>query len=1050
MGSPRVLVWCEPGPAVERVREILLREWPGADVVCRDLSARPDRDFTPESFDLVVVVTGEYCATVYERLHELAGAKADLRGVVLCPKAFTAECVTARGQVPEGVGLIRAVCAPYLGETVRRTLEGAGVEDDLRSAEHRYRDLFEHLPIGMYQRLPDGTFLDANPALVEMLGFPDRETLLRTKVQDLYVDPEEQARFQRLVEEQGTVRDYRVQVRRYDGTPIWQLISARAVRDPDGKLLYYEGAIRDITEMVRAEEALRQSEERFRRLADAAMEAIIIHYGDRILDCNRAACELFRCSRDELLRLRPEELVAPEDRELVLQKVAEGTVGPYEARGLRKDGSTFWAVVRGHPLPYGGSRARVAVVLDITERKRIEEAARARAERLARQQEVLVKLASLSGPAPDGLEDSLGRIATEAARALGVRWVTVWKVEPGTSRFVCVAGNHPGRQPYGPGSRVDLAGNPAYERALREGLVVAAADVQSDPRTVDLWEAYWRPLGIRATVDVPIRVEGELAGVVCFEHTEGPRAWETDEVTFAHRIADLVAHTMLEAEKARLEAEARSGERRILQLMDAVAEGLVLVDTEGRVLAANRSARVLLERLTGNARPERIVALGGTPIMELLGPPPEGQPAHEIRFGSPRRVVEVRAQPLELGPDRPGWALTLRDVTAERQIEEQASLQGRLAAVGQLAAGIAHDFNNLLLAITGYAELVKGERGLSEVAQQRLSELVVLGFRAADLVRQVLDFSRGSGAGPRQPVNLVSLVKETVRMLERTLPDNIRVRLICQKDEILVRGAPAELQEVLLNLAVNARDAMPGGGMIEIGVGLVDAGTLPPALAPRVGRERWVELRVSDTGCGIPPENLERIFEPFFTTKSPDQGTGLGLAQVFGLVRQHGGHVTVESEVGKGSTFRVFLPVHRGRRAPDEPGGDSLPLGRGQTVLVVDDDPLVREITASLLETLGYRVLRAEDGRQALEKVLRSPEEIELVLSDVSMPELDGLGLVHALRERGVEIPVVLMSGYTPPHGLPPKVLFVPKPAGRTTLARVVARALKGEEDPPA
>ena len=1049
MGSPRVLVWCEPDPG-ERVREVLLREWPGADVVRHGLSARPGRDFAPESFDLVVVCAGEDCAAAYERLRDLAEAGPPLPGVVLCPKAFTPKCV--RGRLPDTgrESVIRAVCAAHLGENVKRALQGTDAEEELRAAERRYRELFEHLPIGMYQRLPDGTFLDVNPALVEMLGFPDRETLLRTKVRDLYVVPEEQARFQRLLEERGAVRDYRVQVRRYDGAPIWQLISARAVRDPEGRLLYYEGAIRDITETVRAEEALRQSEERFRRLADAAMEAIVIHNGGRILDCNRAACELFGYSREELLRLRPDELVCPEDRELVLRRVEQGVPGPYEARGLRKDGSTFWAVVQAHPMPYGGARARVAVVRDITERKRVEEAARVRAERLARQQEALVSLAHPPGQTLEGPERRLDRLAGEAARALGVRWVTVWRSEPGTSRFVCVAGNDPERRPYGPGATVDLARCPAYAQALRDGLVVAAADVRSDPRTADLWDAYWRPLGIRASIDVPIRVEGDLAGVVCFEHTEAPRAWEADEVTFAHRIAALVAHAVLEAEKVRLEAEARSGERRIQQLMDAVAEGLVLVDTEGRVLAANRSARVLLERLTGTARPGRIAALGGTPLVELLGPPPEGQTAHEIRFGSPRRVVEVRARAVELGPDRPGWALTLRDVTAERQIEEQASLQGRLAAVGQLAAGIAHDFNNLLLAITGYAELVKGERGLSEVAQQRLSELVVLGFRAADLVRQVLDFSRGSGTGPRRAVNLVSLVKETVRMLERTLPDNIRVQPSYQQDEILVRGSPAELQEVLLNLAVNARDAMPGGGVIEIGVGVVDTAALPPSLASRVGGERWAEVRVTDTGCGIPPENLERIFEPFFTTKSPDRGTGLGLAQVFGLVRQHGGHVTVESEVEKGSTFRVFLPVHRGRRRAEDAAEESVPLGSGQTVLVVDDDPLVREITAGLLETLGYRVRRAEDGRQALEKVLGSPGEIALVLSDVSMPELDGLGLVRALREHGVDTPVVLMSGYTPPHGLPPRVLFVPKPAGRTTLARVVARALRGEEEPPA
>jgi nitrogen-specific signal transduction histidine kinase/CheY-like chemotaxis protein len=390
--------------------------------------------------------------------------------------------------------------------------------------------------------------------------------------------------------------------------------------------------------------------------------------------------------------------------------------------------------------------------------------------------------------------------------------------------------------------------------------------------------------------------------------------------------------------------------------------------------------------------------------------------------------------------------LSLDDVTETRDVQVRAQTQDRLAAIGQLAAGIAHDFNNLLAVIVLHAEmgLLQGE--LSPRLRDYLGTILNQANRAGDLVQQVLDFSRRAVL-ERRPLRLGPFVAEQARLLARTLPESIAVCFADEEVDYTVSADPTRLQQVIVNLALNARDAMIDGGDLCFALELIDAEGAEGGPLPELREGRWVRLSVRDTGHGIPAQVLPHIFEPFYTTKAP-LGTGLGLAQVHGIVKQHEGEIDVVSEAGVGTTFALYLPAIEA--APPEPPPtteDALPLGHGETVLVVEDDAAVRMALVASLEQLDYQPAEARNGREALGVMARRGEEIALVLSDLIMPEMGGRALQAALREQGFTAPVVFLSGHPMdleplPAGAESPAPWLQKPVNLESLARLLARIL--------
>lgn len=421
-----------------------------------------------------------------------------------------------------------------------------------------------------------------------------------------------------------------------------------------------------------------------------------------------------------------------------------------------------------------------------------------------------------------------------------------------------------------------------------------------------------------------------------------------------------------------------------------------------------------------------------------------------------RRVpVIVSARPLFADGRFVGVLSAFTDITERKRMEERVRGQERLAAVGQLAAGIAHDFNNILTSMIGFAQLVGMRADVPESARADVGQIVEGGQRAANLIGQILDFSRKSLISP-QPLDLVPLLQETVRFLQRTIPESIRVVLEMAAEEYWVQADPTQIRRALTNLAVNARDAMaspsivgsPSGGELRFRLSHL---TLRPEDArpfASMAPGDWITLSVSDTGSGIPSKVVPHIYEPFFTTKKPGEGTGLGLAQVYGIVKQHDGFIDVATQVDRGTTFTMYLPPLAERQQPArDTAQEALGRGCGEIILVVEDEPQVLGVCKAMLEHLGYVVVTASTGLQALDVYKRQGSEIALVLADVVMPQMGGTELCQALWAWDSKVKMVVMTGY-PLEEEGQQLLergivdWILKPLDLSRLAQVVGDAL--------
>lgn len=507
---------------------------------------------------------------------------------------------------------------------------------------------------------------------------------------------------------------------------------------------------------------------------------------------------------------------------------------------------------------------------------------------------------------------------------------------------------------------------------------------------------------------------------------------------------DITERKRAEAERERLVAQVIDQAKKVQFIVNTVPEGILLLSNEGIELT-NPVAKEYLSLLAPDWQNKRLTHLGERPLETLLTSPPKGL-WHELESNG--RFFEIIARPVEDGPKQHGWVFVIRDVTRERQVQHQVQVQERLAAVGQLAAGIAHDFNNSLAVIKLYTDILARTATLKSKNQEKLQVISSQTQRAADLIEQILDFGRQS-VMERQPLDLLPFFKELTKLLRRTLPENLQIDLQSEESvEYTIYADPSRIQQAMLNLAFNARDAMPRGGHLRIGLKKLwlESEKTVPVSGMTTGE--WIQLAISDTGLGIAPELLDHIFEPFVTTKERGKGTGLGLAQVYGIVQQHDGFIDVTSVLHQGTTFQLYFPTD----SWDEPTfpkklESALPLGDGQLILVVEDEEAIRMAMSEGLALLNYQVLEAKNGRDALLLFEKHSDEIALVLSDIIMPEMGGIALFHALREHDLDVPFVLTTGYAVERdmeGLRAMGLYgwLAKPINLDKLARLLQQAL--------
>lgn len=478
------------------------------------------------------------------------------------------------------------------------------------------------------------------------------------------------------------------------------------------------------------------------------------------------------------------------------------------------------------------------------------------------------------------------------------------------------------------------------------------------------------------------------------------------------------------------------------QILDSVPEGVILVDETGRITLANPQGKRCLQQIAGLTVGQQLTKLGNQPLPDLW---PRLRDNHSYNFQWQKRYYELRGQPVDGLKAAGGWVLLLRDVTQKREEEVYLQVQQRLATVGQLAAGIAHDFNNVMAVILLYAQLLQKTPSLPAKGLTYLQTIEKQAHHASAIITQILDFSRRSPM-ERSPLNLTPLLRELIKLLQNTLPETIAVSLETDALEYFIQADPTRLQQALMNIALNARDAMPQGGRLTF---TADSLTISPediAPLPDMAPGRWLQLAIADTGTGIAPDLLERIFDPFFTTKAPGAGTGLGLAQVYGVIKQHDGFIDVDSQMENGTVLTLYLPLIDKPTADQRKDGTLAAPHGDETVLLVEDNTTMRHSLQEALTNLGYRVLAAENGSVALTYLRNGPEPVDLVISDLVMPEMGGLELYQGIRQLQPNLKMLLITGYPPEKSneAPQGLGWLQKPFGLYRLAKCIRLLLDG------
>jgi two-component system cell cycle sensor histidine kinase/response regulator CckA len=532
----------------------------------------------------------------------------------------------------------------------------------------------------------------------------------------------------------------------------------------------------------------------------------------------------------------------------------------------------------------------------------------------------------------------------------------------------------------------------------------------------------------------------------------------SNQLTFASRRAELVLVNDV-TERTKTETALRAAEEKYRGIFENAVEGIFQSTAEGKWISANPA----LAHMLGYESPRELMAS----VTDI-----EGQLYVEADSRSEyRRLLEehgiVRGVVTQLRrKDGSGiWASvsarairnasgtlvcfegSVEDITERKQLEEQLRQSQKMEAVGQLAGGVAHDFNNLLTVINGYSDLTLRRMPAEDPLRRNVEEVIKAGERAASLTRQLLAFSRKQVLRPKV-LDLNQTVTEMEKMLRRLIGEDVELRASLGPGLGSVKADPGQIEQVLMNLAINARDAMPHGGKLTIGTENVHLGEEYASQHIAVKPGPYVMLAVSDTGVGMDERTRARIFEPFFTTKGAGKGTGLGLSTVYGIVKQSGGNIWVYSEVGRGTTFKIYLPrVDEGAQADEPSAVAEEGLEGTETILLAEDEQVVRDLAREVLEMYGYRVLVAADGDAALSTCERHAGPIHLLVTDVVMPTAGGPELSRRLRQSRPEMRVLFMSGYTDDaivhHGvLDDGVNFIQKPFEPEALARKVREVL--------
>jgi two-component system, cell cycle sensor histidine kinase and response regulator CckA len=771
----------------------------------------------------------------------------------------------------------------------------------------------------------------------------------------------------------------------------------------DGRRIF-TGILRDVSDRHRIELELRHSQEKYAKMIHSSPDAVTLRGlpDRRYVEVNEGFTRLTGYTPEEVIGKTPSEVGiwsdSPSHVEVLQRLQRHDEVRDVEFEFRTKSGEHRYGTVSGTRLTVGTDSYMLSISRDITERKRAEER--------------LSQLAAI-------VDSSFDAIIGKTLDGTIVSWNAAAEAVYGYS---------------------------AAEVVGKSIALLAPADHRQE--VVQLLDRLANGEKIEHHETTRIRKDGRKLAVAI---TLSPIRDSSGKIVGASAISRDIT------ERRRVEQDLLRSEARFASLVQDAPYGIYRVTLQGQFLQVNPAlvrmlgyqsesellARNILTDVYASAELQEQLIDYSWPHKDFTD-----VETHWKRKDGDRIIVRLSGRAVEpAGGELPYFEVFAEDVTQRRSLERQLLQSQKMDAIGRLAGGVAHDFNNLLGVILGQTELLEAELGTNPSIQRRTEAIDQSARRAADLTKQLLAFSRRQFIELRV-VDTNAIVQDVEKLLKRLIGEDIELAMHLSPDAGNIKIDPSQLEQILLNLAVNARDAMPEGGKLILDTALVELDEIYARQHLGATAGEFVLLAVSDTGIGMDSQTMARIFEPFFTTKPEGRGTGLGLATVYGIVKQNNGYIMAYSEPGHGTTFKLYFPSVRAASELRGPKSNQVEFVKGcETILLVEDEPALRELARELLEANGYKVIEAERGEQAIRWVESSQASIDLLLTDVVMPGIGGKQLATRLLELRPGLHVLYMSGYTDDvinnRGvLSDKTLLLAKPFTRAVLLRKVREAL--------